>query len=249
MKRSPGDTGRLAAALVIALALHGSMAVLHLPKPFSPVMLKIPSTQALEVSFVTAKPDAPVQAPLDGADPAQPEKQQLPVETKPVLPVRSESIVTKQQRPVPATAPPETREPIPETTTKKSVEKPAEDALPLRQRTGGAADRADAAQVDREEAGSIVPALPRYRDNPPPEYPVAARRRGYEGLVVLSVTVGTDGSARKVEVTSSSGYDLLDRSALDAVRAWRFDPATRRGVPVVMTVEVPVRFELRAERW
>jgi protein TonB len=67
--------------------------------------------------------------------------------------------------------------------------------------------------------------------------------------VVLSVTVGTDGSARNVEVTHSSGHELLDRAALNTVRAWRFDPATHRGVPFVMTVEVPVRFELRDERW
>lgn len=249
MKRFPEDRGRLAAALVIALALHGSLAMINLAAPFSPGVPETQSTQALQVSFVTAKAEAPVRTLPHRPDTAKPVKQERLAETKPALTSLPEDSASQQQHPAPAPLPLETREPVPERTAKKWVEKPAEDALPLPQRSGGAADRADAAQVDREQTGLIVPALPRYRDNPTPDYPQAARRRGYEGLVVLSVTVETDGRAMEVTVKDSSGHEVLDRAALDAVRRWRFDPATRRGVPCVMTVDVPVRFELREERW
>lgn len=87
-------------------------------------------------------------------------------------------------------------------------------------------------------------ALPRYGFNPKPPYPDLARRRGYEGTVILSVLVSRDGSAASVRVAQSSGYSLLDRSALETVAGWRFVPAKLGGEPVEMEVEVPVRFQL-----
>ena len=41
-----------------------------------------------------------------------------------------------------------------------------------------------------------------------------------------------------------SGYRILDNSALEAVRKWKFHPATIGGVKVSSTVKVPVRFTL-----
>jgi periplasmic protein TonB len=37
----------------------------------------------------------------------------------------------------------------------------------------------------------------------------------------------------------------LDRSALSAVRRWRFEPARRGAQPIETWVQVPVRFELK----
>jgi hypothetical protein len=45
----------------------------------------------------------------------------------------------------------------------------------------------------------------------------------------------------------SSGHRVLDNSALDAVRKWKFHPATIGGVKVSSTVKVPVRFRLERE--
>jgi len=88
-------------------------------------------------------------------------------------------------------------------------------------------------------------AVPRYRDNPPPTYPRRARHRGIEGTVRLAVWVDAAGAVEGVAVARSSGYDILDRCALDAVRSWRFDPATRNGRPEASKVEVPVAFRLK----
>lgn len=87
-------------------------------------------------------------------------------------------------------------------------------------------------------------ALPRYDTNPKPPYPDAARRRGQEGLVVLSVLVLKDGSVGRVKVLKSSGYDLLDSSALETVAKWRFIPAKVGDEPIEMEVQVPIRFKL-----
>ncbi|HZM35391.1 MAG TPA: energy transducer TonB [Burkholderiales bacterium] len=46
-------------------------------------------------------------------------------------------------------------------------------------------------------------------------YPPAARDNGWEGEVVVRIAVGADGAIVSLEVTSSSGYRVLDRQALD----------------------------------
>lgn len=81
-------------------------------------------------------------------------------------------------------------------------------------------------------------------NNPKPPYPLAARRLGVEGRVVLSVHVLADGRCDDVRLARSSGSALLDDSALMTVRRWRFLPATRAGTPVAALVDVPISFRL-----
>jgi TonB family protein len=87
-------------------------------------------------------------------------------------------------------------------------------------------------------------AMPRYRENRPPVYPSAARQRGWEGDVLIAAEVRSDGRIGASRVKRSSGYASLDDSALEAVRAWRFEPAKRMGSPVDAWVEIPIRFKL-----
>jgi protein TonB len=68
--------------------------------------------------------------------------------------------------------------------------------------------------------------------NAPPPYPAMARRMGEEGEVRLDVHVGTDGSVIEVRLKKSSGSQLLDQTAIDTVKKWRFKPATVDGRPV-----------------
>lgn len=111
---------------------------------------------------------------------------------------------------------------------------------------------ADAAAVSKgpstsaptsKDLGGAEP--PRYRYNPAPKYPAVAKRRGYEGTTLLLVEVLPDGVVGSVEVLRSSGHEVLDRSAVRAVKRWRFVPAEMDGRPVAMHVRIPVRFELR----
>ncbi len=86
---------------------------------------------------------------------------------------------------------------------------------------------------------------PDYRKNPPPEFPLLARIRGYHGKVTLNVLVDKQGEPSSVKILKSSGYDILDRSAVHAVKKWKFIPA-KKGDQIVETwVKVPLRFELQ----
>ena len=97
----------------------------------------------------------------------------------------------------------------------------------------------------RPEEIKTEPATPRYKKNPPPEYPEMARRRGYEGEVLLAVLVSVNGTVASVKVKESSGHSILDRAAVRAVAAWEFEPARRMGSPVPLWVDIPVRFVLK----
>lgn len=94
--------------------------------------------------------------------------------------------------------------------------------------------------------GSITPPQfgAAYLNSPKPVYPPVAKRMGMEGMVMLKVLVSQDGGARKIEVAKSSGYEILDRAALEAVKNWRFVPARQGDSPIDEWVQVPVAFRL-----
>lgn len=88
-------------------------------------------------------------------------------------------------------------------------------------------------------------ASPAYKDNPRPRYPKRAKRRGYEGTVVLEVLVDRSGRVKELRILTSSGHPVLDRAALKSVNGWLFEPGMVGDEKVDMWVRVPVRFELR----
>lgn len=87
--------------------------------------------------------------------------------------------------------------------------------------------------------------MPRYIRTPTPIYPRTARSRGQQGVVLLSVEVLANGRTGQILVKKSSGYNLLDRAALDTVRTWQFEPARKKQTPTIMTVDIPIRFSLK----
>ena len=90
----------------------------------------------------------------------------------------------------------------------------------------------------------IEAALPEYSKNPPISYPKRARRKRYEGTVLLEVLVNRNGKVDELRILASSGYAILDRSAVKSVKTWSFKPAKKGNDTVDMWVQVPVRFEL-----
>lgn len=86
---------------------------------------------------------------------------------------------------------------------------------------------------------------PSYAENPKPLYPQEARERGYEGEVVLKVEVLISGRVGQIEIKKSSGYEVLDRSALTTVRQWRFIPAKKDETPIPLWVNIPIKFQLQ----
>ncbi len=81
-------------------------------------------------------------------------------------------------------------------------------------------------------------------NNPRPLYPYLARKRGWQGRVVLSVYVNQSGFAVKVIIKKGSGHLILDRSAMLTIEKWKFKPSLRGGKKVAAIVPVPVKFVL-----
>lgn len=100
----------------------------------------------------------------------------------------------------------------------------------------------------QSNGGAISEAKPDYLKNPPPAYPESARRRGYEGTVLLQVLVDKHGFPTKVEIEQSSGHKTLDDAALKAVQKWQFQAARLGDLTVESTVRVPIKFDLRESR-
>ena len=95
--------------------------------------------------------------------------------------------------------------------------------------------------------GGLQVAHADYGASPAPAYPARSRQRAEQGTVTLHILIAADGSVERIEIAESSGFDDLDRSALETVRSrWRFVPARRGdGHPVDSWVLVPIRFALR----
>lgn len=83
-----------------------------------------------------------------------------------------------------------------------------------------------------------------YLHNPPPPYPMTARRHGMQGRVLLRAEIQADGSCSQTVLQQSSGWPLLDQAAMQAVRNWRFTPAHLGSQAIVAWVEVPITFKL-----
>ncbi len=84
-----------------------------------------------------------------------------------------------------------------------------------------------------------------YLKNPEPAYERLSRAMREEGVVKLRIFVSSAGLPQKIDLMQSSGYERLDKSALDAVRLWRFVPGTRDGIAEAMSADVSIPFILK----
>lgn len=77
-----------------------------------------------------------------------------------------------------------------------------------------------------------------------PAYPLIARKRGWQGTVVIEATIDAQGRADTADVIESSGYAALDRSALDAIGNSTYHPAISGQEQIASRVRIPVVFRL-----
>lgn len=83
-----------------------------------------------------------------------------------------------------------------------------------------------------------------YLQNPLPAYPAMSKRLGEQGKVMVRVLIGADGTPQRAQLKTSSGYDRLDRAALEYVMQCRYVPGKVGGVPQAMWHDAPVNFIL-----
>ncbi len=76
-----------------------------------------------------------------------------------------------------------------------------------------------------------------------PDYPDEARKAKFQGSVLVAVEVDENGRVRSLRVVKAAGLGL-DEKALEAVRQWRFRPATSDGRPVAVPAQIEVSFHL-----
>ena len=84
---------------------------------------------------------------------------------------------------------------------------------------------------------------PRALYTPEPEFSEEARKAKYQGVVVLTIVVGTDGRVYSPRVLRSLGMGL-DEKAIEGVKTWKFDAARKDGHPVAVEMNVEVAFNL-----
>ena len=111
------------------------------------------------------------------------------------------------------------------------------------QRPSGEVDKGGPVHVDGEtvyKIGGDVSA-PRPVYTPDPEYSDEARRTRVQGECVLWLVVGADGKPSDVRIAHSLDPGL-DEQSIEAIRTWRFEPATKNGQAVAVQINVETSF-------
>ncbi len=138
-----------------------------------------------------------------------------------------------------------TQEPLP-----RSLPLPVVQLSSGSEETGAPQKRVSASAETISTELSVLPEpglLPVYATNPRPVYPAVARRKGWTGKVLLLVQVDKNGKVCQLSVDKGSGYSVLDRAALRAVRRWRFVPPGNAGREMVSEVVIPIDFRLPSQ--
>jgi len=263
----PALSGKRARALVavsLAIAAHAGIMSLSVEQtPTQAPQVSIPRSVSVFLSWNNEKifPDAPQQdraaAGITGYHEAgrEPQEEKTVYTEAPGELAKTENVIPKQA------VPQKNRPPDIETENGKNRQKlnsfeaepphPSEavqsSAVPITETR--VAEAVPAAPTVKEvetapETGVLQSAYPRYQMNRPPLYPLLARKRGQQGTVMLQVLVNNQGRVHDLEIELSSGFSLLDRAAVTAVRKWVFEPGQRGEDKVQMWVRVPVTFRL-----
>jgi TonB family protein len=92
-------------------------------------------------------------------------------------------------------------------------------------------------------AGGLGPQRPVLLSKVEPEYTEEARVAKLQGTVVLKVEIDPNGTPTDITVQRSLGMGL-DEKAIQAVKQWKFKPASDKGRPVAATTTIFVNFRL-----
>lgn len=210
-------------AAVTAGCLHGAIMLWlqALPAP-PPRTAAVPlPTIAVELAAPAAKDVKPAEVVPPPPKPPEQKQKIKPVNKAKAKPLVKEAMTEKSEpAPEPDISAPQPQAASPQVSNTQAQASPAEESyIPPRSNLA-------------------------YLNNPKPVYPLDARQRHQEGLVVIKVFVSAEGMAQTVRIERSSGHDILDESALTAVREWRFVPAKRGERPEAGWATVPINFSL-----
>jgi TonB family protein len=110
----------------------------------------------------------------------------------------------------------------------------------------GTIDELQAKKGDIRSADDGDVTKPRVVHKPQPRYPEAARKDKLQGHVIVMTMIDRQGVPHAPMVMGMSpGAEELAAAAVDAVTAWRFEPATLNGEPVDVYFTINVQFKLQ----
>ena len=223
---------RLVVVLILSSIIHVFFYWLygHMDDGHMTVAVPIPTMDVSLVSSSASKASAEPEKPM-----VSPPKPPQAVKPKP------------KPKPVPMKAkPPEPEDEAPAVVEKpsKPLETPIATSANTSSETSKSAEGTSHSSQGHDEAPKLHAS---YLHNPRPEYPSEAKRMEWEGRVILRVEVHAHGDAGSVHVLKSSGHEVLDEAAVEAVKKWKFVPAKHDGNPVHSFVNVPVNFDLKNE--
>ncbi|HEX6178267.1 MAG TPA: TonB family protein [Thermoanaerobaculia bacterium] len=96
--------------------------------------------------------------------------------------------------------------------------------------------------VGYERVGADVKA-PNLVHRVEPVYPAEARAAFISGIVIIEVLIDATGNVADATVLKGLPHGL-DQAAVDAVRQWKFEPATKNGAAVPVVFNLTVNFKL-----
>jgi periplasmic protein TonB len=166
--------------------------------------------------------------------PSRPRPREIPL---PLLPITEDDRALQLPVPLPTTLAP----------VQPAMPEPPDEQLPAPRPEPPRREPKPAAvnSLPSVAAQGALDELPRNAVNPEPPYPLESRARGEQGRVWLHLTIDATGKVIAASIHESSGYPMLDQSALETITRWRFHPGRRNGMPVAMDVLKPFDFSLR----
>lgn len=172
---------------------------------------------------VQAEVRVQIAAPADAIEPLRTaDELQVRVETQPESPTVEEPCLPEDwlDPRLFEPAPRPEADVAPTGTLPRSARAPEAWLTPVRPKSVVALPTAAAVPAEPAPPAASVEVVP--GENPPPDYPWVARRRGLEGVVAVSVVVDAAGAVTAASVLRTSRHEVLDDAALRAVRLWRF---------------------------
>lgn len=235
-EESPFSMLVLLSILIPLLHICGYLWFIKSPNPPIETIVE-PKILKMDVSMITIAAPKPVVAPPKPPPPAPAPPEKTPPKKVPLKPIAKKAPQIEQK--ALDIAP---KEPVVQSAPIAQTQATSSTPSQSTQSTG-----ANGKEAASNAQGAFTEANFRanYAQNPKPDYPPIAKSRGWEGKVMLRVQVSAKGLSDAVTVEQSSGHDMLDDAAVEAVKQWRFIPAKRGETPVSSSVVVPIIFNLR----
>ena len=225
--------------ILTSIVAHAAVALYEEPEEFQNTLAmgSVKAPVSLTFSTVSTPTPPPVVEPVKEL-PKPVEKKPKPVVKK--KPIKKDVVKIAKPKPEPVVE----KKPEPEKPKPVVEKKPEQKKAPQPVEQQVVKSAIEETEVEGVSDEPIFIEKPAIRSANPPRYPRVAQRRNMQGVVMLEVIVDIKGNAMNIKILESSGYKILDKSAIAAVEDWKFEPQKRNNRLIASRVHIPVAFQL-----